>query len=74
MHIGQLIFQKMKERHISVVDLAKEMNCSRANIYKIFEKESIDTQLLYRFSIILNFDFFNCYSQDIHQKNSLIKT
>ncbi|WP_366926729.1 helix-turn-helix domain-containing protein [uncultured Bacteroides sp.] len=71
MHIGQLIFQKMKERHISVVDLAKKMNCSRTNIYKIFEKESIDTQLLFRFSIILDFDFFNCYSREICLKKKM---
>ena len=53
----------MEERQITVVWLAKHLSCSRTNIYKIFEKHSVDTDILARISIILEFDFFSLYSE-----------
>ncbi len=69
-HIGKQIRQKMEEHQKTVVWLAKRLSCSRANVYKIFEKYSVDTDMLARISTILNFDFFSLYSEDIKKKNS----
>ena len=44
-HIGKQIRQKMEERQ-TVVWLSKHLSCSRANVYKIFEKYSVDTEML----------------------------
>ena len=55
----------MEERQKTVVWLSKHLSCSRANVYKIFEKYSVDTEMLARISAILNFDFFSLYSEDI---------
>ena len=68
-HIGKQIRQKMEERQKTVVWLSKHLSCSRANVYKIFEKYSVDTEMLARISAILNFDFFSLYSEDIKKKN-----
>ena len=62
-HIGKQIRQKMEERQITVVWLAKHLSCSRTNIYKIFEKHSVDTDILAKISIILEFDFLSLYSE-----------
>lgn len=64
-HIGKQIRQKMEERQKTVVWLAKHLSCSRTNIYKIFEKHSVDTDILARISTILEFDFFSLYSEDM---------
>ncbi len=38
--------------------LAKKINCDRTNVYKIFQRPSIDTELLSRISKALDYDFF----------------
>ena len=38
--------------------LARKINCDRTNIYKIFQRPSIDTALLSRISKALDHDFF----------------
>ena len=69
-HIGKQIRQKMEERQKTVGWLSKHLSCSRATVYKIFEKYSVDTEMLARISAILNFDFFSLYSEDIKKKNN----
>lgn len=70
--IGKLIQEKLEEKGKTVTWLSKEVPCSRTNIYKIFNKNSLDTDMLYRISKILNFDFFQYYSRSL-DKESLPK-
>ena len=63
MHIGNLIKQQLEEQGRSVVWFARKLSYSRTNVYKIFEKPSIDTNLLLRISSILNYDFFKHYTE-----------
>lgn len=74
-HIGNLIQEKVKEKNISVVNFAKMLNCDRTNIYRIYNRKSIDVELLERISINLKTDFFKIYSIDIENKifNNIIK-
>lgn len=58
MHIGQLIEQEMKRQERSPSWLARHICCERTNVYKIFQRESIDTSLLMRISKALNYNFF----------------
>lgn len=39
------------------------IHCDRTNVYKIFQKSSIDSSMLYRISCILGYDFFSEYTQ-----------
>ncbi|MCM1313192.1 MAG: XRE family transcriptional regulator [Bacteroides sp.] len=59
---------KMKEKKKSVVWLANELGYSRINIYKIFEKRSIDSHTLLRISTILDFNFFNLYTEELEHR------
>ena len=63
MHIGKLIKEKVKEKNKTSVWLAQQMSYSRTNIYKLYDKKSIDTDVLFRISAILDFDFFSLYSE-----------
>ncbi len=65
--IGKLIKEKLEEQHHTVTWLSREIPCSRANIYKIFHKHSIDTEMLTRISRILHFDFFQYYSRELEK-------
>lgn len=60
---------KMEERQKTVVWLAEQLSCSRTNVYKIFDKYSVDTEMLSRISSILEFDFFSVYSEDVKKKD-----
>lgn len=61
--IGNLIRQKLQDDGRTVSWFASKICCSRANAYKIFEKESIDTNLLLRISKVLNYNFFDVFSK-----------
>ncbi len=64
MHIGLEIKNKLSEKGITVVSFARQLSYTRTNIYKIFEKKSIDTDLLLRISSILDYNFFNLYQTE----------
>ena len=72
-NIGPLIRQKLKESGKTVVWFAKQLSCSRTNVYKIFEKSSVDSADLMRISLILDYDFFAEYSQLFHLKKTVKK-
>ena len=64
-NIGKEIELRLKQRSLPVSWLAAEISCSRANVYKILRKESIDTNLLFRISKVMDFDFFSLYSASL---------
>lgn len=64
-HIGKEIQHRLYKEGKSVIWLAQQLSCTRSNIYKIFEKQSIDTDLLLRISNILHHDFFTLYQKEI---------
>ena len=61
-HIGKLIKRRMLELGMSVSDFAVAVNRTRATVYDIFERKSIDVELLVTISDILQFDFLSIYS------------
>ena len=64
-HIGQLIQETLREKGISASWLAKKIYCHPTNMYKIFQKKYIDTELLEAISLALDTDFFSCYSETL---------
>ncbi|MFA6924380.1 MAG: hypothetical protein WC223_09025 [Bacteroidales bacterium] len=62
-HIGEQIKQRAKELRMGPTELSSLVNTTKQNIYGIYKRKSIDSDLLLRFSIILDFDFFQLYSQ-----------
>lgn len=63
LEIGAIIKKRLRESSHSVVWLAEQLGCSRTNIYKMFNKRTIDTNELLKISKILSFDFFGLYSE-----------
>lgn len=72
-HIGQLIRQELRRQERSVAWFARQLSCDRSNIYRIFQKESIDTYLLVRISIILQYNSFSTLSLCIEKQILLQK-
>lgn len=63
--IGLLIKEELENQERSVSWLARKLHLDRSNIYRLFQKNSIDTGLLLRVSMVLNRDFFSDYSRDL---------
>ena len=67
-HIGNLIkevFANQPKSH-TVNWFAEQLHCRRGNIYDIFNRATIDTELLVRISRILDHDFFVDISEHIN--------
>lgn len=63
--IGHMIRTTLRDQGHTVLWFAKEMSCSRNNVYKIFNSSTINTQTLLRISRILKTDFFKVYSDEL---------
>lgn len=71
MHIGSHIrevFMQQSREH-TVTWLAKRLNCHRVNVYDIFNRSTIDTELLRRISLVLGHDFFQDLSDDLNRSD-----
>mgnify|MGYP000042200245 FL=1 len=69
--IGILIKEELERQERSISWFARKLSCDRSNVYRLFQKESIDTNLLARISILLGRDFFADLSQFIKEKDEL---
>ncbi len=63
-NIGQSIKDELERQERTVSWLARKLNCTRAAVYRIFAKNSIDTALLTNISQILHHNFFQELSAD----------
>lgn len=68
LHIGKLIQEELHRQERTVSWFARKLFCDRTNVYDIFQRRSIDTELLLRISMILNYDFFKHYTDEIMEK------
>lgn len=63
--IGILIKEELTEQERSVAWFARKIHLDRSNVYRLFQKNSVDTDLLRRISQVLGRDFFAVYSESI---------
>jgi transcriptional regulator with XRE-family HTH domain len=59
--IGKLIKETVRLNNVSIAEFAEKINCTQRNVYKIFNKQSIDTALLTKISKALEKNFFVFY-------------
>ena len=59
MHIGHLIKSVFDESGMSVSEFARLIDCERTNVYSIFERASINIDLLVKISQILQHNFLD---------------
>ena len=64
LHIGHLIHEQLKRDQRSASWLAREIGCTRNHVYKIFNKPSLDSDLILRISVAMNFNFFQYYTAE----------
>lgn len=65
-HIGRIIKDELEKQGISKTQFAELLHTHRSNVYKVFEHSYINTDLLYRISLILDIDFFAFFSEELH--------
>ncbi len=64
-HIGQHIYNTLRNSNMTVTKFAEELHCTRPNVYKIFAKKTIDIELLWHISQVLKHDFFADLSKEL---------
>lgn len=69
-HLGEAIKEELDRQERSVAWFARKLSCDRSNVYRIFQKESIDTGLLIRISVILQYNFFSELSDEAEMRIS----
>lgn len=70
-HIGQIIETELHRQERSVTWFANKLYCDRTNVYSIFKRKSIDTELLLRISLILHHNFFNYYLSEFEADSNI---
>jgi DNA-binding Xre family transcriptional regulator len=60
-HIGSRIKEVLERRGLSKVGLSRKLNMTATNVHKIFKRATIDTGLLAKLSVELEYDFFQHY-------------
>ena len=60
--------EELQRQGKTSVWLANELGCHRTNIYKVYDRTTIDTGMLFHISKILKVDFFKYYSDALSSK------
>ncbi len=69
-HIGKLIQERLRSEERSISWLARKLGCDRSNIYHIFDREHLDSELLMKLSIVLDYNFFELYKGQFENMRS----
>jgi transcriptional regulator with XRE-family HTH domain len=69
-HIGEKIKEVFEEKGLKMSSFSSSVGMTYRNIYRIFEKEHINTELLQKISKVLDYNFFNLY---IDEDSNLIQ-
>jgi hypothetical protein len=68
MIIGEQIKKELQRQERTVAWFARQLHCNRQNVYDIFKRNNIDTELLLRISLILNTNFFSFFSNEFKKR------
>lgn len=64
-HIGKLIEERFKETNITMVRACNFLYCSEKEILEQFSQESLDSNIILRWSKLLEYDFFRIYTSHL---------
>ncbi|MGG7468326.1 transposase [Chryseobacterium arthrosphaerae] len=64
-HIGQLIKKGVLESEIEISRICKFLNCSEEQINEMYTLQSLDSEILLKWSKLLEYDFFRIYTQHL---------
>lgn len=69
-NIGMEIKKELKRQERTVSWLARKLFCERSNVYSIFNRRSINTEMLLRISKVLHHNFFSQYNEEADKCHS----
>lgn len=61
-HLGKMIKAELARQGRSITWLAKQIDCTRENLYQLFRSQWLHTHTLYKISKALGCDFFKSCS------------
>ncbi len=64
-HIGNLIKLRVREKKMGLLRISSFLKCAVEDIEKMYTSTSIDSEMLLKWSKLLEYDFFRIYSQHI---------
>ena len=64
-HIGQMIEKIVAESGIEISRLCNFMKCEEEEIQQMYESKSLDSEILLKWSKLLEYDFFRVYTQHL---------
>lgn len=63
-HVGNKIRERVEEIGMKKSEFARRINCSPQNVYDIFERKTLDSKLLSLICKVLDYDFFQYFSNN----------
>lgn len=66
--LGELIKEELVQQERPITWFANKLCMDRSNVYRLFLKNSLDTDLLMRISKILHKNFFEILSQELSER------
>ncbi|GIV26645.1 MAG: hypothetical protein KatS3mg027_0459 [Bacteroidia bacterium] len=67
-HLGQAIQQKLNTSGLTVTEFAEKIGLSRPAVYQMFNKQSVDSDLLVRISLLLKENFVKHIYQEVEEQ------
>ena len=64
-HIGQMMRETIVESGTEMSRICNIFNCTEEEIQSMLDSESLDTEILLKWSKILDYDFFRLYTQHL---------
>lgn len=64
-HIGQFIKERVAEQEVTMERICNFLNKDEDEVEKLFASKSMDTELMLRWSKLLEYDFFRLYSSHL---------
>ncbi|WP_312285435.1 transposase [Chryseobacterium gleum] len=61
-HIGDLLYKKVKEEEIEINRICKFLQKTENEIVEMYSRKSVDSEMLLKWSKLLEYDFFRLYS------------
>ncbi|GAB0157927.1 hypothetical protein CHRYSEOSP005_32220 [Chryseobacterium sp. Alg-005] len=64
-HLGNLIKQKVDEIQLDHTRICKFLHCNEIELQQMFSAESLDSDIILKWSKLLEYDLFRIYSQHL---------
>ena len=64
-HIGQMIKERIAESEMETLRICNFFNCTEDEVIEMYQQENLPTDILLRWSKLLEYDFFRIYTQHL---------